>query len=63
METCARLGHAARLLAANFAILAKSFTKAERQSMINAINSLRELQRLVQTHPKIGLGLEKLTDA
>jgi len=38
-------------------------TPAERQSMINAMNSLRELRRLVQTQPKIGPGIENLTDA
>jgi hypothetical protein len=31
--------------------------------MINAMNSLRELRRLVQTQPKIGPGIENLTDA
>ena len=35
----------------------------ERQSMINAMNSLLELRRLVQTHPQIGPGIENLTDA
>jgi hypothetical protein len=41
----------------------ESASPAERQSMINAMNSLRELRRLVQTHPKIGPGIENLTDA
>ena len=41
----------------------ESASPAERQSMINAMNSLLELRRLVQTHPKIGPGIENLTDA
>jgi hypothetical protein len=41
----------------------ESASPAERQSMINAMNSLRELRRLVQTHPKIGPGIENFTDA
>ncbi len=41
----------------------ESASPAERQSMINAINSVRELRRLVQTHPQIGPGIEQLTDA
>jgi hypothetical protein len=40
----------------------ESASPAERQSMINAMNSLLELRRLVQTHPKIGPGIENLTD-
>lgn len=38
-------------------------SQAERQTMINAMNSLWELRRLVQTHPKIGPGIENFTDA
>ena len=41
----------------------ESASPAERQSMINAMNSVLELRRLVQTHPKIGPGIENLTDA
>jgi hypothetical protein len=36
---------------------------SERQSMINAMNSLRELRRLVQTQPQIGPDIGSLTDA